>query len=378
MAQRAWRSFRKRLPLTREGLFWGAVAIGILITGLAKGINLITLLACLLLVMLLYNFLLARRQLAGVRARRVDAAPPFAGTPWPWRVQLSNRSRRVAHGLVVQAGADQRLRRFTDAIDANGDAVLSTDVVFNERGRVQEGALQLLSGYPLGLVELKREAGPPRELIVLPRLGALHRGTLRALLQAPGADDRLPPAKGQRHASAQTFFHGLRPYRPGDNRRLIHWRSTARRGEIMVREFEDPPDDDLTLIVEARAADAGSSALLERLISLAATVAWEWCRQRGDRFMLGLAGADTGVIAGITGPALAQQMLEVLALERGAAQPDVGALMRLLQKQHVPGGAVLCLMMPGSGLTAQVRRELPRTVVGLTVGSDEEAGLFQL
>src|SRR5581483_9487580 len=94
------------VPLTREGMFWGAIATGMLVTGLAKGINLITLLACLLLVMVLWNYLLAKRQFAGMRARRLDADPPFAGAPWRWRVHLTNLGRRPVHALRVQAGDD--------------------------------------------------------------------------------------------------------------------------------------------------------------------------------------------------------------------------------------------------------------------------------
>jgi uncharacterized protein (DUF58 family) len=367
----------QELPLTREGLFWGAIALGILITGLLKGINLITLLACLLLVMLLWNYLLARRQFGQVYARRLEGEPPFAGTLWHWRVFLSNHGRRTAYGLSVQADDDPRLRRFHAELPANGDAVVGAPVVFASRGRVHEGALQLVCGYPLGLVQLSRLAGPSRELIVLPQLGTLHRGALRALLHAPGADDRLPPAKGERHPAAQTFFHGLRNYRPGDSPRLIHWRTSARRGEPMVREFEDPPEDDLTLVVEAyRSGD--DAAPLERLISLAATICWEWCRQRGDRFVLLLAGTAVQVVTGITGPALAQHMLECLALEEGTPQPDTAELLLQLRKRHLPSGPVLVLTLPERHVAAQVREVVARSVVALTACSEQEESLFQL
>jgi uncharacterized protein (DUF58 family) len=206
----------------------------------------------------------------------------------------------------------------------------------------------------------------------------LHRGALRALLQAPGADDRLPPAKGTRHPAAQTFFHGLRNYRPGDSPRLIHWRTSARRGEPMVREFEDPPEDDLTLVVEAQAAGTAENAALERLISLAATIVWEWCRQRGDRLVLALAGAEIHIVAGVTGPVLAHRALECLALEQGSAHVDAAALLRQLGNEHLPGGPVLVLTLAGSTLAAQVRQAVPRTVVALAAGSEQEESLFQL
>ena len=365
------------VPLTREGMFWGAIALGILITGLLKGINLITLLACLLLVMLLWNFLLARRQFGAVQARRLDGEPPFAGTPWRWRVHLLNRGRRPARGLTVQAGDDPQLRRFLAELPADDDAVVGTAVVIEKRGRVLEEALQLVCGYPLGLVQLTRQAGPPRELIVLPRLGTLHRGGLRALLHAPGADDRLPPAKGERHPAAQTFFHGLRNYRPGDSPRLIHWRTSARRGEPMVREFEDPPEDDLTLVVEAY-LPAAAAETLEYLISFAATICWEWCRQRGDRFVLIVAGAEVQVVAGVTGRSLALQMLECLALEEGTQSIDTGELLSQLRERRLPSGPILVLTLPGRALAAQVGEVVPRRVVALTACSEQEGGLFQL
>jgi uncharacterized protein (DUF58 family) len=373
------RRWWQQLPLTREGVFWGSIALGILITGLIKGINLITLLACLLLVMLLLNYLLARRQFAGVEVHRLDGEPPFAGEPWRWRVHVLNRGRRVIRGIRVQAGDDTRLSRFAAEVVPEGSAVLSAEVVFPRRGRVWEGPLQIICGYPLGLVQLAEAVGPARELTILPRLGILHRGALRAMLQAPGADDRLPPAKGQRHPAAQTFFHGLRNYRPGDSSRLIHWRTSARRGEPMVREFEDPPEDDLTLVVEAlRPAAAGTGDGLEHLISLAATITWEWCRQRGDRMVLALAGSDIHVIGGVTGPVLAQTMLERLAIEEGTSRIDTDRLLEQLRDRHLPGGPILVLSLPGSTLASQLRQALPRTVVGLTAFSEQEASLFQL
>src|SRR5262249_49364986 len=59
----------------------------------------------------------------------------------------------------------------------------------------------------------------------------------------------------RRHPTAQAEFHGLRAFRSGDSPRWIHWRTSARCGELMVREFEDVPPDHLVLVVEPVAGD---------------------------------------------------------------------------------------------------------------------------
>jgi uncharacterized protein (DUF58 family) len=143
----------------------------------------------------------------------------------------------------------------------------------------------------------------------------------------------------------------------------------------MVREFEDPPEDDLTLIV---VANRRGGELLEYLISFAATICWEWCRQRGDRFVLLLAGEEIQLVSGITGPALAEQMLQCLALEEGTERIDSAELMRQLHGCSLPSGPILVLSPADSTLAEQVRQALSRSVVALTACSEQEGGLFQL
>src|SRR5439155_16399434 len=127
----------------------------------------------------------------------------------------------------------------------------------------------LTTGYPLALVQLTRRLGQAADLIVFPKLGQLQRGRLRRFLAQHSPSLGQARAFPRRHPGAQTEFHGLRTFRPGDSPRWIHWRTSARRGELMVREFEDTPNDHLVLVVEPGPAD---NRPLERLLSLAATI----------------------------------------------------------------------------------------------------------
>src|SRR5438105_417655 len=110
-----------RLPVTREGLLWFAIAVILLLIGLVKAINLITLLASMLAGLVLWNAWTARRQLLRVRAERREDEPAFAQTPFHWAVRLHNTARRAASGLDVRDG-DGPLRQswFVREIAAGG------------------------------------------------------------------------------------------------------------------------------------------------------------------------------------------------------------------------------------------------------------------
>src|SRR5262249_40475198 len=110
--------------------------------------------------------------------------------------------------------------------------------------------LQAVTGYPFGLARRRVTLVPGQEVVVLPALGRLHRGRLRRFLAQTSQTIGRDLQSARRHPTAQTEFHGLRAFRSGDSPRWIHWRTTARRGELMVREFEDTPTDNLILVLD--------------------------------------------------------------------------------------------------------------------------------
>jgi uncharacterized protein (DUF58 family) len=161
--------------------------------------------------------------------------------------------------------------------------------------------------------------------------------------------------RGWRHEAAQADFHGLRPFRPGDSPRWIHWRTSARRGELMVREFEDVPGDDIVLVL-APGVD------LEPAIAAAATIVWEWCRRRGDRLVL-LLGAEAH--DGLSGPEHARRLLERLATlgPFDIEPPSLEVLHELPPKLAV---VVLSSGPEGLGSTFQAALGRPSTVLDVT------------
>lgn len=117
---------------------------------------------------------------------------------------------------------------------------LAHDAVFDERvavptrrrGVVEVGPVRSVRADPIGLMRREIEWSGVRMLHVHPRtiaVSPLSTGYLRDLEGTPTRDLTV----------SDIAFHALREYQPGDDRRFIHWRSSAKTGTFMVRQFEE-------------------------------------------------------------------------------------------------------------------------------------------
>jgi uncharacterized protein (DUF58 family) len=115
------------------------------------------------------------------------------------------------------------------------------------RGRYPFEQARVELGDPFGLHRAVVELPAPGALLVYPRLvelrrlfsdaGALAHAGQRLLLRRPTGFD----------------LHSVREYEHGDSLRHVHWRSTARRGQLMVKELEDAPRDEIAVLLDADA-----------------------------------------------------------------------------------------------------------------------------
>ena len=391
--QSAIRNPQSAFRVTRTGRWWLTLTGLLLAIGIGKGINLLMLLADSLLAVFLLNVLAARRQSRRVRARRHLPDLVFARAPCAVEVEVANRGGGGRAAVVVEDyGPDHALSWFVPWLRRGETRTLRGEVVLPHRGRYAWGPVRVGSGYPFGLWERRRRAGDGGEVVVLPALGWLHRGRFVQWLR--GADARADEVrrKPRRHPTAQAEFHGLRPFRPGDSPRLIHWRTSARLGELMTREYEDAPGQDLIVVFDSatpvRSADCGlrseeepsraqplseeenpQSAIrnpqFEAAVSLAATVCWEWCRRRGDRLGVVVTGTEPAVFDDFAGPDHGRRVLEALALAAPSAEADTTALFGRLAPRSLAGAAVVVIGAGPDRLSGALARFLRRPVAAL-------------
>ena len=152
------------------------------------------------------------------------------------------------------------------------------------RGPVGARGWVLESSDLAGMFRHRRPSPDAEVALVLPRFASLS-GRLQAReLEASVASPR---------AGSGTEMFGVREYRPGDSLRRIHWRSSARHGELVVREYEPPGIQTLGIFCDPSPA---GSEVADQVARLAASEAWD-CFRNGGRVMLwgpGLVPTEAG------------------------------------------------------------------------------------
>jgi uncharacterized protein (DUF58 family) len=235
--------------------------------------------------------------------------PPaiHAGTPYLMGITLENTKRRLpAFSVEVEDLLDGRpieKRCYFLKLPAGRQQETAYRHTMARRGRYALSGFRLATKFPFGLVQRARAVADQDELWVYPALAPVSPLLLRGLPgPAAGGPDRAPSRQGE--------FRELRAFRPGDEPRDIHWRSSARRGVLLVRENEGEQARRATVVLDNDIALAGDAATFERAVSQTAGVCVELLR-RG--FSVALAARGSAVPADV-GPAHVARMMRALAV----------------------------------------------------------------
>jgi uncharacterized protein (DUF58 family) len=164
----------------------------------------------------------------------------------------------------------------------------------DRRGVVNVGPLQLEIADPFGLARRRAIAAPVQSVTIYP-----HVDTIR--VPSLGGDEDPHGAAIRTNKLGQTSeeFFALRQYVLGDDLRRVHWKSTARSQELMVRQDENPWQDRTTIALDVRPGSYDEAAF-ERAVSAAASVAAAAFRQRHVVRVISSDGFDSGVGAGLS------------------------------------------------------------------------------
>lgn len=259
------------VALTREGrIYLGFTGIFAL-TAFALGDNLVFLMGCLLLGSAVVARRIAARNMRGLWVDRRLPSRLRVGRSGTIRWTLGGASGSNATGLEVRDRILRSARPRLVSIDvphteAHDPASVSTTIVFTRRGRMRLGPVIVQSRFPIGMFLASAKAPVRNEVLVWPREGRPGQ-RLFELLRGESL------AREQRTQGDETFY-GVREMRDGDDPRRIHWRTSARRGELVVSQWRAESGREVWIVLgRGQASGRGSQANFERAVSAAAT-AW--------------------------------------------------------------------------------------------------------
>ncbi|MBI4545148.1 MAG: DUF58 domain-containing protein [Gemmatimonadetes bacterium] len=327
----AWLRPPRRLRFTRAGAAFTAGAFTLGFAAINTGNNLLYLLLGAMLGAIALSGWMSEQALRGLELRRTLPRGVTAGRPAHLAYEVRNTKRLMPSFALELLERGLGGRAYVPEIAPRGAALARADVTFARRGVYTLGRLEIATSFPFGLFVKSRDMVLPGAIVVWPRTDREVRearpGGQRAVRSGP-----LPAGA----AGGRSEYRGLKEYRPGDEPRDVHWRSSARLGELIVREYERDQAHTLWLCLDLRAPQ-GERA--EAAVEIAAALAARAAR-RGERF--GLATAD-GVIDVGTGLPQLERVLDALA--RARFRTDARAL-------NPPAGLETCVLVTARAVPA--------------------------
>jgi uncharacterized protein (DUF58 family) len=317
--------------------------------GLARGERALLSIGIVLLVLPLLAALATSRARYRIRCvRRISPPRVPSGQNAVVTLRLENVSKLPTGLLLAEDGLPYPLgtrpRFVLERIEPGGWRELTYTIQSGTRGKFSVGPLQVRVADAFGLVELTRSFASQNSLVVTPPVIPLPssppvgswrgegRGRTRTA-DAAGEDDVIP-----------------RPYRDGDELRRVHWRSTARYGELMVRREEQRWRSRAVLLLDTRArahSGSGAGSSFEFAASAMASIGVHLAR-----------GGIDGQLVTDAGPATAPGSFEDALLDSLAVIKQSGGaeLTRGMDRAH--GGTGGLFLVVAGRLSADEARRL--------------------
>ncbi|HVN74908.1 MAG TPA: DUF58 domain-containing protein [Thermoanaerobaculaceae bacterium] len=292
-------------PTAAFWVFMGVVPL-VGVAALNTGNNALYLLLALTLGSFVASGAFSRHTLSRLRVSVSAPAEAFAGMVVPLRLTLANRSGWVPAAAVVCRLVGMPGKAVVARVPARGEAEATLPTVFARRGRHHLPAVQVEVRLPLAFFVKSVRWPQDGEVLVYPRrvrVGIVRRTGLERREEAT--------APGRRRRGGEV--EQLREFRPGDDRRDIHWKQTARQQRFIVMERRERALPSSFLALDHQLPRRDDTELRERFEDLVSEVASSVLEElhRGEPVGLIIGGAVTPPGAGRVH---ARRLLERLAL----------------------------------------------------------------
>jgi uncharacterized protein (DUF58 family) len=164
------------------------------------------------------------------------------GTPTqPWRFE----NVASKHAEIVEVLHEEKVLFRIPVVKSKEWVSLVPDIVYKRRGVYPNASVTLSCAAPYGLIRATRQLQLPGEVVVFPRVYPAEAPASAGTEMISGGKFR-----GARRVNSGSHFAGVRAWQSGDSIKQVHWKSTARRGEMMVKMFEEELGGRISLILD--------------------------------------------------------------------------------------------------------------------------------
>ncbi len=334
---------------TRPGLMYLLVMSVLFVASLLGRSNLLMFVYSLMAGPFVVNGWVSFSMLRRTVIRRQTPQHAMAGEPFAVTVSLGNGRRLLSSWLMtvtdrISSGTEHLVAHVLfSRVPPGTERSARYQMRLMKRGKYVFGPIYVTTSFPLGLVQRGLLLDESDEMLVYPRLGRLSSSWRKEQSTAAQLAER----EESRAGGFDDEFHHIREYRSGDNPRAIHWRTSARRNELMVREFHESRDHDLVLLLDLWLPDAPESVHYERVelaVSFTATLGVDHMREsRDSKISVVVAGSNFATWTGQSSTANANSLLEVLAVAQAGRSADRQRLLNEPIAKQSPNAKVLLI-----------------------------------
>ncbi|MFT7640096.1 MAG: hypothetical protein ACI9G1_001835 [Pirellulaceae bacterium] len=338
--------------IAREGWYYLFVLAFIIGGAVLRDVNLLYILAGMMIGPLLFNWRLSAMMLRGLRVKRTFPDRVFAGETIHVDLEVENSRPWLDSRVVMVRDYIRRISPqstgnaevYVDVMFASIPAAMSTRETYKllvpARGHYQLKRCEISSRYPLGLIHVGNRFDHQDSLTVYPRQGQLTREWLRTIESNNPGVNRSAGQQGP----AEGNYYALREWRSGDSKRWVHWRSSAKTGNLVVRQFERERSEGLVLILDLHVGDEPSEADLsnvELAVSFAATAISDLASRGPFPMKVAVAGDRPFQLDGVSSATMMCDCLDHLAVVSAANNNGFEQMYNDLLQRAKPGTRVI-------------------------------------
>jgi uncharacterized protein (DUF58 family) len=288
--------------------------------------------------------------------RRLGSSTVHDGDSTTVTLLLDNLSRRSISHLTIEDDVNRLgVATFEVARLKRQESTTATyRVTCRPRGVYRVGPTMVRANDPLGLAEMSAGTGPVDRIVVYPAVEELSGFPI-----IRGQDPAMQASRPEHARRGGEDFYTLREYQRGDDLRRVHWPSSAKTDELMIRQLETPWQSRALVLLDVRSSSFESQEAFEKAVSGAATIVTH---------LVG-AGFDADLWAGDAEPIDASRYasaMERLALVQPDPSIDIEAVAGRIRQKGGGGALVLVTGVADRSLLSVqqlLTRDYPTTVL---------------